>query len=100
VTSLTDGGWTKAIIWDSEVAAGQNPQSNPDATVQACAASYLLDLTASVSNRITRIYYTQPYTTAGTYYSLFTSDGTPKPAFYVLVDRNIAYQPPAGSTCP
>ena len=100
VTSLTDGTWTNAVIWDTEVAAGQNPESNPTPVVQACAASFLLDLTGSVSNRITRIYWTQPYTAAGNYFSMFDSSGNPKPAFYVMANRNLAYEPPAGYTCP
>ena len=100
VTSLTDGAWTNAIIWDTEVAAGQDPESNPTPVVQACAASYLLNLTGSVSNRITRIYWTQPYVAAGNYFSMFDSNGNPKPSFYVMADRNISYTPPAGSTCP
>lgn len=100
LTALSDGSWSNSIIWDTEVAAGQNPQSNPDPITQACAASYLLDLTASVSSRITRIYWTQPYVKAGNYFSMFDSSGNPKPAFTVMADRNIAYVPPSGSTCP
>jgi hypothetical protein len=100
VTALTDGAWTNAVIWDTEVAAGQNPESNPTPVVQACAASFLLDLTGSVTNRISRLYWTQPYTAAGNYFSMFDVSGNPKPAFYVMADRNIAYTPPAGSTCP
>lgn len=100
LTSLSDGTWSNSIIWDTEVAAGQNPQSNPDPVTQACAASYLLDLTASVSSRITRIYWTQPYVAAGNYFSMFDSSGNPKPSFTVVADRNIAYVPPSGSTCP
>lgn len=100
VTALSDGTWSNSIIWDTEVAAGQNPQSNPDPVTQACAASYLLDLTASVSSRITRIYWTQPYVAAGNYFSMFDSSGNPKPAFTVMADRNIAYVPPTGSSCP
>jgi sugar lactone lactonase YvrE len=100
LTALSDGTWSSSIIWDTEVAAGQNPQSNPDPITQACAASYLLDLTASVSSRITRIYWTQPYVASGNYFSMFDSSGNPKPSFTVVADRNIAYVPPSGSTCP
>jgi hypothetical protein len=100
LTALSDGSWSNSIIWDTEVAAGQNPQSNPDPITQACAASYLLDLTASVSSRITRIYWTQPYVAAGNYFSMFDRSGNPKPSFTVMADRNIAYVPPSGSTCP
>jgi hypothetical protein len=99
-TALSDPAFLVPEIWDTEVAAGQNPQSNPTPIVQACAAAYLLDLTASVTNRITRLYYTQPYVAAGNYFSLFDSTATPKPAFSVIADHSITYTPPSGSTCP
>ena len=99
-TALTDGSWSNSIIWDTEVAAGQYSGTNPTPVVQACAVAYLFDLTASVSSRITRIYYTQPYTTGGNYFSIFNSDGTPKPAFTVVADHSISYTPTDGSTCP
>jgi hypothetical protein len=100
VTSLTDGAWTNAVIWDTEVAAGQNPGTNPTPVVQACAASFLLDLTGSVTNRISRLYWTQPFTSGGNFFAMFDASGNPKPAFYVMADRNIVYVPPAGSPCP
>jgi hypothetical protein len=98
--SLSDASWTNSELWDSEVGAGQNPQSNPSTLVQACAASYLLNLTATVSSRFTRIYYTRADEGDGMYWSLFDSSNNIKPAFTVLADRNIAYVPPTGSTCP
>ena len=100
VTALTDGAWTNTIIWDTEVAAGQSGSSNPTPAVQACAASFLLNLSGSFTNRITRLYWTQPYVAGGNYEALFDVNGNPKPAFYVMADRNIAYTPPSGSTCP
>jgi hypothetical protein len=100
VTSLTDGAWTNAVIWDTEVAAGQSGSSNPTPVVQGCAASFLLDLTGSVTNRIARLYWTQPYTSNGQTFAMFDINGNPKPAFYVMADRNIAYTPPTGYTCP
>ena len=100
VNAMSESGWTGAALWDTEVAAGQNPQANPSTLVQACAASFLLDLTSSVTTRITRIYYTQPYEADGLYWSLFDSTGAIKPAFTVLADRNTDYIPPAGSSCP
>jgi hypothetical protein len=100
MTALSADGWNKTIVWDTEVAAGQNPQSNPDPVLQACAASYLLNLTASTSNRVTRIYWTQPYTKSGNYFSMFDSDGKPKPAFAVFAEHNTSYTPPSGPGCP
>jgi hypothetical protein len=52
LTALPDGTWSNSIMWDTEVAAGQNAQSNSDPVTQACAASYLLDLTAPADNGI------------------------------------------------
>ena len=99
-TALSGDTWTGSSIWDTEVGAGQDPQSNPDPTVQACAASFLLNLTASISSRFYRIYYTKADESDGQHWSLFDSMGAEKPAFSVLADRNISYVPPAGSTCP
>lgn len=91
--------WTGSIFWDTEVGAGQNPQSNPDPTLQACAAAFLLNLTASTSSRFYRIYYTKADESDGQYWSLFDSAGEEKPAFAVFADRQISYTPPSGS-CP
>ena len=88
------------MIWDSEVAAGQNPQSNPEPVTQACAASYLLQLTAGSSRRITRIYWTQPYVASGNFFSMFDSNGNPKPAFAVMAEHNVSYIPPSAASCP
>jgi hypothetical protein len=98
--ALAGNTWTSVVIWDTEVGAGQNPQSNPDPVLQACAASFLLRLTSGISSRFWRIYYTKADESDGQYWSLFDSTGTEKPAFSVLADRNISYTPPAGSTCP
>ena len=98
--ALSEGTWSSATIWDSEVAAGQNPQSNPEPVPQACAASYLLQLTAGSSRRITRIYWTQPYVASGKFFSMFDGNGSPKPAFVVMTQHNVAYSQPSGATCP
>lgn len=98
--AMNNSGWTGSALWDTEVAAGQNPESNPAAQLQGCAAAWLLNLTASTSSRFARIYYTQPWDSNGQYWSLFTSTGAIKPAFTVLADRNISYTPSDGSTCP
>jgi hypothetical protein len=103
--ALGDSTWSKTQIWDTEVAAGQDPQSNPTDTVQACTVSFLLRLTAGLGTRITRIYYTQPYidvaSVGGEYGALFDATGAPRPAFAVLADRDVSYQPAIeGTTCP
>jgi hypothetical protein len=98
--SLSNDAWTNSTIWDTEVGAGQNPQSNPDAITQACAASFLLRLTATASARITRIYYTRPYENDGEHWSLFTASGEQKPAFTVLANRDTSYTPPGHKKCP
>jgi len=98
--SLSNDSWAGSTIWDTEVGAGQNPQSNPDAITQACAASFLLRLTATASARITRIYYTRPYENDGEHWSLFTAAGEQKPAFTVLADRDTSYAPPGRKKCP
>lgn len=98
--SLSQDTWKFVKIWDTEVGAGQYGHTNPNAVTQACAASFLLRLTATAGQRITHIFYTKAYMSNGKYWSLFDSSGTEKPAFYVLADRNISYVPPAGDTCP
>jgi hypothetical protein len=101
LNSLSQDTWANVRIWDDEVGAGQNPQTNPDPITQACAASFLLRLTAiAAGSRIDRIYYTRPDEAGGGHWSLFDSSGAPKPAFYVLADRNTLYTPPEGYTCP
>ena len=98
--SLSSDSWDKSMIWDTEVGAGQIPQANPDAVTQACAASFLLRLTATSSSRISRIYYTRPYENDGEHWSLFTPSGMPKPAFTVLADRDTSYTPSIHRKCP
>jgi len=100
VRSLSTEDWSHSAIWDTEVGAGQNPQTNPDPITQACAASFLLRLSATASSRITRIYYTRPYENDGEHWSLFTGPGMPKPAFTVLADRDTSYAPPNNKKCP
>ena len=100
LNSLSKDGWADTTIWDTEVGAGQNPQTNPDAITQACAASFLLRLTATASSRISRIYYTRPYENDGEHWSLFTASGEPKPAFTVLAERDTSYTPPGHKKCP
>jgi hypothetical protein len=100
LNSLSSDSWANSEIWDTEVGAGQNPQSNPDAITQACAASFLLRLTATAGARITRIYYTRPYENDGEHWSLFTPSGDPKPAFTVLANRDTSYAPPGHKKCP
>jgi len=98
--SLSNDSWDKSMIWDTEVGAGQVPQANPDAVTQACAASFLLRLTATSSSRISRIYYTRPHENDGEHWSLFTPSGMPKPAFTVLADRDTSYTPSIHRKCP
>ena len=100
LNSLSDDTWANVKIWDDEVGAGQNPQTNPTPVNQACAASFLLRITAIAGSRIERIYYTKPDETDGQHWSLFDSTGAEKPAFAVLADRNTLYTPPPGYTCP
>ena len=100
LNSLSNDTWANVNIWDTEVGAGQNPQTNPTPVNQACAASFLLRLTALASSRISRIYYTRPNESDGQHWSLFDSTGAEKPAFGVLADRNTLYTPPPGYTCP
>jgi hypothetical protein len=100
VNALSNATWTSSSLWDTEVGAGQYPNADPNAVTQACAASFLLNLTASVTTRVARIYYTKAFMNTGDYWSLFDSNANIKPAFTVLADRNISYSPPAGSSCP
>jgi hypothetical protein len=100
VASLSRDSWDKSELWDTEVGAGQNPQSNPDPVMQACAASFLLKLTATASPRITRIYYTRPYENDGQHWSLYQPSGQPKPAFTVLANRILNYITPDHKKCP
>lgn len=100
LNSLSSNTWKFVEIWDTEVGAGQNPQTNPNPVTQACAASFLLSITASAHGRISRLYYTRAWEPDGGHWSLFDSSGAEKPAFSVLADRNISYTPPSGSTCP
>jgi hypothetical protein len=95
--AMNNSGWTGSALWDTEVAAGQKTESNPAEPLQACAAAWLLNLTASTSSRFARIYYTQPFDVTGQYWSLFTSTGATKAAFTVSADREISY---SGTTCP
>ena len=98
--ALSDGGWRNARIWDTEVAAGQNPESNPSPQLQACAASYLLAISSGAGSRIDRIYWTQPHVASGDYFSMFDKNGEPKPSFTVMTEHNAAYVPPSGGACP
>jgi hypothetical protein len=100
LSSLSNDSWANSTIWDTEVGAGQNPQTNPDPITQACAASFLLRLTATASSRISRIYYTRPYENDGEHWSLFTASGAQKPAFTVLAGRDTSYVPPIHRKCP
>jgi len=98
--ALSGNSWTGSVFWDTEVGAGQDGKTNPGPVKQACAASFLMKLTASVSPRFARIYYTRAFNSDGEHGSLFNASGAPKPAFEVLVQRNISYKPPAGQSCP
>lgn len=89
--------WSSATIWNTEVGAGQNPESNPSASLQACAAAWLLNLDSTVTTRISRIYYTRAYDSTGQYWSLYNSNGTTKASFTVLADRQTSY---TGASCP
>jgi hypothetical protein len=93
------GSWGNSVLWDSEVASGQSGSSSPGPYMQACAAAHLFKVTGIASNRFQRVYYTQPYVNTGQYFSLFTSNGTEKPAFAVVAGRSISYSPADGSIC-
>jgi hypothetical protein len=93
------GTWGNSVLWDSEVAAGQSGSSSPGPYMQGCAAAHLFKLTGLASSRFQRVYYTQPYVSNGQYFSLFTSTGAEKPAFTVVADRSISYEPADGSIC-
>lgn len=95
ISSLTGDSWDNVDIWDTEVAAGQDPYTNPDDTTQACAASFLLNLSTVATHRISRIYYTHPHdsTYPDRYWSLFDLSNNPRPALNVLAGLNTSYIP-------
>ena len=136
----SDPFWSGAQVWNIATAAGRtgvtttslattgNTSTNtkwqftatsvadPDPTMQACAASYMLNLMSSLGPQYTRLYYEGAAWNANIAgsgpngnWSLFpagdagTDAATAKPAFGVLASRNLAYVPPSGSTpaaCP
>lgn len=98
-----NASWNKVEIWNTEVGAGQNGNTfntSPTNDQQAQTAAFIFDLTSTVTDRITRLYYTRAWESDGQWWSLFCSDGTtPKPSLSVLVNRATSYTP-TGSTCP
>lgn len=59
---------------------------------------FIFSLTTSLSDRFQRLYYTRAWEPDGQWWSLYCSDGTPKPSFAVLEARATSYRP-TGSTC-
>lgn len=94
--------WLGVHFWDTEVGVGQNGNTfdtSPTNDQQAETAAFLLDLTRTVSNRFWRLYYTRAWEPDGQWWSMYCSDGSPKPSFSVWVNREISYAS-TGSTCP
>jgi len=119
-------------IWNMATAAGQigvtttqvgsdttawqfvpSSVTDPTPAQQACAASFLLNLTSSLGPKFTRLYYKGAAwdasisgTGANGNWSLFpsgdagTSAATAKPAFSVLANRNLAYAPTCAGGLP
>lgn len=82
-----------------EVGVGQNHGvASPTNDQQAKAAAFMIDLTATVSSRFWRIYYTRIWETDGQYWSMFCSDGTTRPSLTVWADRETSYTN-TGSVC-
>jgi hypothetical protein len=81
------GSWGGVKLWDTEIGVGHDGNPALDDEVQACGAAFLMRLSANVTNRITRVYYTRlhngnPELIAGS---------TPRPAMKVLADRERTY---------
>lgn len=92
--------WTGVKFWDTEVGIGQDHQSaSPTNDAQAKAAAFMIDLTATVSSRFWRIYYTRVWEPDGAYWSMFCSDGTTRQSLTVWANRETSYTN-TGMSCP
>ena len=81
------GSWGGVEIWDTEVGVGQDGGEVIDENMQACGAAFLVRLTAKMSRRITRIYYTRFSGGAPRLY-----DGnTARTALAILADRQTTH---------
>jgi hypothetical protein len=97
-----NSSWSGVQLWDTEVGVGQNGNTfdtSPTNDQQAQTAAFLLDITSTVSDRITRIYYTRAWEPDGAWWSMFCSDGSAKPSLAVWANRQTSYTT-TGSTCP
>ena len=96
-----NASWSRVRLWDTEVGVGQNGNTfdtSPTNDQQAQTAAFLLDLTKTVSDRFDRLYYTRAWEPDGQWWSLFCSNGAPKPSLAVWVERATSFTP-TGSTC-
>ncbi len=82
------GSWSHVEIWDTEIGVGQDGEAALSDARQACGAAFLIRLTANLSARITRIYYTRM---RGGNPALFTGTTSARPAMKVLADRETQY---------
>ncbi len=81
------GSWGGVKLWDTEIGVGQDGNPSVGDETQACGAAFLLRLTANLSRRITRIYYTRLHNGN----PQLISGSTPRPAMKVLADRELRY---------
>jgi hypothetical protein len=87
--AMNNPGWTGSALWDTEVAAGQNPESNPTAPIASLHSCLTLRpalvpvLPASITPSHGIV--------VGSTGRLSTSAGATKPAFTVLTDRENSY---------
>jgi hypothetical protein len=88
------GSWRHAIIWNTEVGAGQGDALS-DRT-QAEGVAFLLDLAAGVSSRIYRVYYMG---VRGGPWDLMCPDGHERPGFKVLANRETSYWGSSTDVC-
>jgi hypothetical protein len=99
-THPANSSWTGVKFWDTEVGVGQDHGvASPTNDEQAKAAAFMIDLTATVSSRFWRIYYTRIWETDGEYWSMFCSTGSQRPSLTVWADRETSYTN-TGSVCP
>jgi hypothetical protein len=87
------GSWGSMEIWDTEVGASQGATITDEE--QAKTAAFLVQL-ATLSKRITRLYYTRLYGGGGELLHGSTQSPTLRPALCVLADRDTSV---TGVTC-
>ena len=86
------GSWGGVKLWDTEVGLAQDGKPAIDDARQACGAAFLVRLTANLSARVTRVYYTRLH---GGNPSLYAGN-TKRHAFDVLAKRETKY---GGAAC-